>query len=654
MACYAKQDSTVLDQKTAVPWRGFIIALIIVPLHTAYLVYGEIVLRVASSSASLVPSVLAIVLLIAVANRLFEKWCPRLKLSTADLFVLYTALTLSSILTGFDFLQLLPHSLLFADYYQEVLNPLWTLKDLLPGWFRPTDPGLASSFFRGGEPLSNWRIWIEWFPAVVIWMGFIMALLVTMLSLNYLFLEQWFQRERLSFPLLELPLTLIQEKPRRVLLASRTFWLSFLVVFAVLSSNALSHVFPVLPSIQIDLNNVGRSFGVPFSGCAPFYLSWSPFAVGILYFVPADVLFSCWFFFILRKFMEVIGVVCGWRMPDAGNASGVFPYVRELVQGAWIGLSLVLMWSVRNYVAEAWKRAFPPQSNSGDRGYRLAFIGILAGFIYLVAFEWIAGMRLWVAAFYFCLFFLSTVVMTRIFAQVGAPVTDFYFFNVENLFLSVTGTQSLHPSDIVLLGQCYWFNHGYRQHPMGHQLAALRMAQTLGARSSIAVVTLFVSAILGVLVGLAVMIGVYHSFGAASAKVNNAQLFVGGWEIWNRIISWSQNPAPPKGDQLLLLLLGGVIPAVLAALGQVWIQSPFRPIGFVFAFSYALDYNWNLFFVAWLVKSFALRFGGLRFYRQLAPAFLGMVLADSLAQVLYGMLSASTGIALPVYLGPKW
>jgi hypothetical protein len=93
----------------------------------------------------------------------------------------------------------------------------------------------------------------------------------------------------------------------------------------------------------------------------------------------------------------------------------------------------------------------------------------------------------------------------------------------------------------------------------------------------------------------------------------------------------------------------------LGWLGDVWIASPLRPVGLAFAFSYALDYIWNLFVVAWAIKWLLLRYGGLSAYRRATPLFLGMALGDALAQVLWGLIGAMLGLpGVTPYLGPAW
>lgn len=645
----------LIRRRSQFPVRGFLVAFSLAPLHAAWLTYGEIVLGVATSSASILPSVLTALFLLTFLNAGLGRLRPSWKLTSADLMVCYAVLTLSGVLTGFDFLQLLPHSLMFPAYFRQVSPTFGPMADALPSWFRPTDPAVVQSFFEGRVSPLDPALWRAWLLPLTVWTGFVMTLLLTLLCANLLVRDQWFRQERLPFPIVELPLTLCAEHPRERLYQSRLFQGAFAATFILLSSNALSALLPVLPHVQLSLNNIGREFAPPLSGAAPLYLSWQPFVIGLLFFVPLDVLFSSWFFFLVRKGLEVTGVVYGWREPYAGTSFGQFPYVREVAQGAWIGLFLLLLWGGWRHFVKAFRNAFPPRGTPPNPVFRAAFLGLAGGWAALALFEWAAGMRLWLALTYFGLFFLSSLVMTRVFAQVGAPVLELYFFNTENLLLSFIGTRALRGPEVSLLAQCYWFNHAYRQHPMGHQLAALKMAEEGGLRQSTMVTALVGAMLVGTVVGLTVMIGSYHALGATSAQVNSAQLGVGGWETWNRALSWEAGNKGPQAIPLLTMASGFLLCIGLGHLGNIWLSSPFRPVGLAFAFSYALDYFWNVFLLVWLIKLVVLRYGGLRYYRQLAPLFLGMAMGDAMTQVAWGIVSAGTGVRdISVHLPPRF
>ena len=55
---------------------------------------------------------------------------------------------------------------------------------------------------------------------------------------------------------------------------------------------------------------------------------------------------------------------------------------------------------------------------------------------------------------------------------------------------------------------------------------------------------------------------------------------------------------------------------------------PFHPAGYALAVSFAMDYFWFAFFLAWLFKVSLIRFGGRRAHVGAIPFFLGLVLGD--------------------------
>ena len=55
---------------------------------------------------------------------------------------------------------------------------------------------------------------------------------------------------------------------------------------------------------------------------------------------------------------------------------------------------------------------------------------------------------------------------------------------------------------------------------------------------------------------------------------------------------------------------------------------PFHPIGFAIGGTWIMDQLWLTCFTGWLLKSVVLRYGGLKFYQRLRPAFLGLILGQ--------------------------
>jgi len=64
---------------------------------------------------------------------------------------------------------------------------------------------------------------------------------------------------------------------------------------------------------------------------------------------------------------------------------------------------------------------------------------------------------------------------------------------------------------------------------------------------------------------------------------------------------------------------------------------PFHPAGYALAVSYAMDYFWFCFFIAWAAKAILVRFGGMRAYSTAIPFFLGLILGDYVVGSLWAL-----------------
>jgi hypothetical protein len=67
---------------------------------------------------------------------------------------------------------------------------------------------------------------------------------------------------------------------------------------------------------------------------------------------------------------------------------------------------------------------------------------------------------------------------------------------------------------------------------------------------------------------------------------------------------------------------------------------PLHPAGYALAVSYAMDYFWFNFFIAWVIKGLLIRYGGMRAHNIAVPFFLGLILGDYTMGSLWSILGA--------------
>src|SRR5207237_600207 len=79
----------------------------------------------------------------------------------------------------------------------------------------------------------------------------IVVLLWVMLCLNVLIRKQWMDQERLSFPIVQLPLELARDGGSEAMLGSRQMWIGFLIPVVMESLASLNYLYPNIPFLPI-------------------------------------------------------------------------------------------------------------------------------------------------------------------------------------------------------------------------------------------------------------------------------------------------------------------------------------------------------------------------------------------------------------------
>ena len=103
-------------------------------------------------------------------------------------------------------------------------------------------------------------------------------------------------------------------------------------------------LFPGVPIVGVRFQDIGYLFTEkPWSALGTVRFSIYPFVIGLGFFMPLDLSFSCWFFFLFRKFQHVLSSALGLR-------SFGFPFDRQQSLGAYLGLSMIAIWISRKYL----------------------------------------------------------------------------------------------------------------------------------------------------------------------------------------------------------------------------------------------------------------------------------------------------------------
>jgi hypothetical protein len=336
---------------------------------------------------SLLYPAVALLLALVLLNAAAQRWAPRRALSRSEILTIYIMVTCSLPLAGFGMVRFLMPSLAYPRYLALTQGGFWTRwQDYLPRWMTPRDPAAIIGFFQGGSGVP----WGAWAVPLLVWSLFFLGLVATELALVILLRRQWIASERLTFPIVYVPLQITAEGAG--FLRNWLLWIGFAIPFVMESLLALNYLFPAVPAVQLRASYPQYFTTRPWVGLGGLPIGYYPIAVGLAYFIPTDVSFSCWFFFLATKFLSVGAMALG--LDQSGSISqSKMPFYQEQAAGAWIALGLMVLWVGRKGLA----RAFRPAEGDEGRLLRWARWGLIFGVVVTVGFVIAAGLAWWMA-----------------------------------------------------------------------------------------------------------------------------------------------------------------------------------------------------------------------------------------------------------------
>ncbi|HZP84302.1 MAG TPA: DUF6785 family protein, partial [Chthonomonadaceae bacterium] len=532
--------------------RALLLGTLLIPALIFWNVYSDIVAQsteLAVTSLS-IGVVFALLVLLAL-NLALKRWLPRYALTQAELLFIYVMQTASIGISSVGMVQFLNMMLTGVFRYATPENG-WAeeFHPLLRSWAFP-DPAALKGFYLGQSSFFTRAHLRAWLAPILVWSAFVVVLLCVMLCLSAILRRRWVEQERLTFPIVMLPLELTRDGGNRAFFTSRGMWAGFLLAAALENIAGIAYLYPSLPFLPLKpfdprLNLTSLFATPPWNAVGEVQLSFYPVVIGLVYLLPLDVAFSCWFFFLVRKLEDVLMAALGFRDPGVSLALSRMPYYGEQAGGAFIGFALFSLWGMRGYLHEVVRTALrPKQGPLDDReeplSYRAALLGVAGGTAALVAFAWALGLSWRLGLTFFVLYFLVVLTYTRIRAEAGLPWAFGPDMTPHQMIAATHGTAALGTQNLVGLTQFQWMDLDYRPTMMPPQLEAMKLAGEARMRQRQASGVMLLAAAVGVLASWIGLLACYYHYGAASAHVDSWRTSMGRTP-WDILSDWVYNP----------------------------------------------------------------------------------------------------------------
>jgi len=291
-------------------------------------------------------------------------------------------------------------------------------------------------------------------------------------------------------------------------------------------------------------------------------------------------------------------------------------------------LCILALWGSRRHILAVVKKAIglPSQLDDSDEPirYRTALLTIIGIAGLLLFFGSKAGMTVWAAGVFFILYFVISIAITRMRAELGTPVHDLWYAGStgpDTIMATIFGTKRLGAANLTIMELFYGFNRDYRNHPQPHQLEGFKMAEVINVKSSSIFISTVVAIVLGSFVSfLAYLIMTYRMPYAHGQHV--------GWEAFTRLQRWLYAPSATDYPGTGFMGVGFGVTILLMFLRMRFLGWPLHPLGYALSGSWSMNLLWFPLFLSWLIKWIVLKIGGLKAHRQVVPFFLGLILGE--------------------------
>jgi len=581
--------------------------------------------------------------IVFIVNTLLGRIHRSLALTSSELKTVYVMMTVACAISTMGLTaQILP--IIAAPYYYALPENSWAeiLHPHIKPWLVPQGQMQIKYFYEGSPAWEKGVPWGIWIRPLLIWGVLLLSLYFVMICIMVILRKQWIDRERLAYPLAQLPLEMVRDDGNSILkpfFKNPIMWIGFAIPFLFGSMKGLHHYFPSVPSLELAQGvSIFRN-----SQWFSFRLSFP--MIGFFYLVHLDAAFSLWFFNLLsllvRGLMNTFGITMRESLGIYGSPSPIFAH---LGMGAMITLVIAGLWIAKSHLKDVFKKAFVGDPKIDDSGeilsYRAAVFGTILGLIIMIVWLYLSGIPLIPVLLFIFGAMLLFIGLTRVVSESG--MAEAVASTISSSFVvSGIGSSALGPAGLTAMSLTYIWSADLRTSVIASTANSLRIMEGETKRKR----PLFWVMMLSIIVTLVSSIWLLLTLAYSRGGINcNDWFFVGGARApYEFYVSKILNPTEPNWAGWFITTGGAIGMLLLMFMRAKFLWWPFHPIGFAIGPIWIMDQIWFTVFLAWLIKFIIVRYGGLKLFQRFRPFFLALILGQFTCNGVWIIIDAIAG-----------
>jgi hypothetical protein len=577
--------------------------------------------------------------LVGVVNLCLAALKPTWALARGELVALYVLMTLANSTHTLAYYWV---AILAGPFYYATPENGWAalLHPHIPAWLAPGDLAGIRLFFEGAQARAQvpWQVWLV---PLLGWLPLFVALHAGSLCLMVILRRQWAERERIAYPLIQVPLAMLHEgRGVPPLFRSGAMWAGFALPVAVGTLQGLHNYYPFVPVIEL-------SASVPLLRNAvelPLALSFA--TLGFFFLAKREVTFGLWVFFLFntaqKASFHLLGAG-GAREPAVSVWSYDLPSLVHQNMGAMIALVAGGLWVGREHLHQVLRQAIGGDAGADDRGevigYRGAVCGLAGSALVLAWWLWRTGIPLVGVLALLFFVFVVFVALTQVIAEGGVAVL-YPPLVPPDAAVSALGTPAFGTPGLVGMVFARVWANDVLNFAMPHCANGLKLGEQVGGRRP----WLFWGMLAGILIGLAgalwMLLHLAYTYGAINLRPAH---FIWLPEyVFDYASARINEPTGPDLWGWVHTGIGAGVMGLLLLARRQWSWWPLHPLGYPIS----SVFSWMSFnaFLAWLIKGIVLRYGGVGFYRGVRPFFLGLIVGQFAVIGVFWVVDSFTGM----------